>query len=297
VTASTGATQGTGHIADGADGAGLARRVYRRTPIRWLHNIWWDHRGLREIDVMLSSYPRSGSTWSRFLLYALAADAPTTFASVNKDVPLIGRHMGATPLLADGGRLIKTHEPFMKRYHRVIHIVRDPRDMAVSYWHFMIRIGKIRPRPDDDMGASFDHFIDALIAGRIDGFTNWRTHTRSYLAAAERLPESVVRVRYEDMHADTPGALRVIGEFLGLKVSDEQAALAAERASIEHMREAEDLAVATEETKFARQGRRTGIRAVRAGEVGGYRAAMNESQVRKFDVFAAEMERLGYSRS
>ena len=138
------------HIARGADGAGFARRVYRRSPIRLVRNILWGHRGLTETDVMLCSYPRSGSTWMRFLMYGLALGDDASFPTIGQHVPLVGKHQHARAALPDGGRLIKTHEPYMDRYRRVVHIVRDPRDVAVSYWYFLQRIGKIEMRPDDD---------------------------------------------------------------------------------------------------------------------------------------------------
>ena len=285
---------GTGRIAEGATGARLARRIYRRSPARWLHNVWWDHRGLQPTDVMLSSYPRSGSTWTRFLLYAVIHDGTPDFRNVTRDVPLVGKHAAASSALPDGGRLIKTHEPYMRRYRRVVHIVRDPRDMAISYWYFMLRIGKIRPAPDDDMAASFNAFIDALIAGRIDGFTNWHSHVWSYLRAAEKHPDAICRIRFEDLRADTAGTLQHVGTFLGLNITADQAHTAVERASIERMREAEEFSVATESSRFAIQGRTTGLRVVRSGEVGGYKAQMTDDQVAKFRKFAKGMLAMGY---
>ncbi|MEX2446142.1 MAG: hypothetical protein WD734_02295, partial [Dehalococcoidia bacterium] len=62
-----------GRIARGASGADPLRRLYRRSPLRWLLKIQWDHRGLRPADVFVASYPRSGSSWLRFLLYEMTA--------------------------------------------------------------------------------------------------------------------------------------------------------------------------------------------------------------------------------
>ncbi len=48
----------TSRIAPGSDGASLARRIYRRSPIRWLHKVALSHRGLSPNDVFIASYPR-----------------------------------------------------------------------------------------------------------------------------------------------------------------------------------------------------------------------------------------------
>jgi hypothetical protein len=264
--------------------------------VRWLHKVWWDHRGLRPTDVMLCSYPRSGSTWTRFLLFGLTSgDQAATFASVGHDLPYVGRHANSAATLPGNGRLIKTHEPYIDRYRRMIHLVRDPRDVVVSYWTFMQRIGKVEIRPGDDEVASFDRFIDAFLDGRVDGFTNWSHHLNSYLRAAEQRPDDVLRVRFEDMRADTPAALVRIGRFLGLEVTTDNADRATEAGSLESMKRREDEAIATERTPFAKTGRRTGIRAVQSGSVGGWRNKLTDAQVRKFEVFAKDMERVGYS--
>ena len=292
MTVSTGAT---GRIAQGADGAGIARRLYRRSPLRWLHNVWWDHRGLRPSDVMMCSYPRSGSTWLRFLMFALTIDDEATFASVGQVMPYVGRHSNAVPTLPGNGRLIKTHEPYNRYYRRAIHLVRDPRDVCVSYWTFMQRIGKLKVTDGDDEVASFDHFVNAFVAGRVDGFSTWDRHLASYLRASESRPSDFLRVRFEDLRADTPGRLVDIAAFLGLEITHDEAQRAAQRASLENMRRAEETALVAEKSPFAKATLKSGIRAVQSGSVGGWRNRLTPAQASRFEVFAPEMERVGYS--
>jgi len=127
---STDTSSANGPVARGADGAGLLRRMYRASPLRQLIKIEWDHRGIGPKDVFLASYPCSGSSWMRFLLLELLA-GDASFAAINVAVPYVGRHRVAPSIVPDGGRLIKTHEPHLARYRRAVHLVRDPRDVAL----------------------------------------------------------------------------------------------------------------------------------------------------------------------
>src|SRR6516165_33686 len=80
--------------------------------------VWYRHRGLNPGDVFVASYPRSGSTWLRFLLFETLTKNEAGFDNVNRMLPDVGMHEGATALLANKGRLIKTHEPFRSEYRR-----------------------------------------------------------------------------------------------------------------------------------------------------------------------------------
>src|ERR1019366_2584136 len=82
-------------------------------------------------DIFLVSYPKSGNTWTRFLLgNLLNPDEGITFANVERKVPDIYAESKRTLKKAPRPRLIKSHECFDPRYRRVIYIVRDPRDLA-----------------------------------------------------------------------------------------------------------------------------------------------------------------------
>ena len=49
-----------------------------RKPVLWLR-----HHGFRPEDVFLGSYPRSGTTWSRFVLYEILTGQEGGFDDVN----------------------------------------------------------------------------------------------------------------------------------------------------------------------------------------------------------------------
>jgi hypothetical protein len=280
-------------IAHGSDGAGMARRLYRRSPLRTLIKVHWDHRGLRPDDVILASYPRSGSAWLRFLLVELLS-GEASFSRIRSEAPYVGGHRAAPQLVPGGGRLVKSHEPYLPHYRRAIHLVRDPRDVALSYFRFMQRIGRIRIRPDDDVDASLDRFITAFMAGRCDAHGTWQTHLLSWVAAAETGRAEVLRLRYEDMRHDPGGELLRIANWLGVELTADGAAAVVDRCSIERMRSSEVTEIAANGSLFHPAARETGVPLVNEGRVAGWRDRLDQAQQERFRAMAAGMKLMGY---
>src|SRR5438270_613556 len=105
-------------------------------------------RGLTVLptDVLLVSYPRSGNTWLRFLLAnALRPAQVATFADVGAVVPDIYDEPDRDLLRRPVPRVLKSHEPFDERYRRVLYLVRHPADVAVSYYHYLIKMRQLPP--------------------------------------------------------------------------------------------------------------------------------------------------------
>src|SRR5258707_11864652 len=100
-----------------------------------------------DADVFVVSYPRSGNTWTRFLIGNLInPDVHLTFSNVESRIPEIyfnpDRKMRALPR----PRVLKSHESFQPHYPRVIYIVRDPRDVAGLYYNHALEWGNV---PDE----------------------------------------------------------------------------------------------------------------------------------------------------
>ncbi len=123
-------------------------------------------------DVFLTSYPRSGNTWTRFLVGNLVhTGKPLTFLNVEQLVPDMYKHSDRYLRRLPRPRILKSHEVFDPRYKRIIYIVRDPRDVAISHYHFEMKQKSIRE------DCPIESFVPAWVDGRYwDRLGNWGDH-------------------------------------------------------------------------------------------------------------------------
>ena len=205
------------------------RRAVRRELVRYRS------RGLRASDVLLVSYPKSGSTWLRFLLAQALTAAEPDFDSIRDTVPPLGRHHRAPRLLARGGRLIRSHEPVAtlgeSRRQPVVYLVRDGRDVALSYFAHQRRYAQFE--------GDLPEFLTCFAEGEVDSYGSWHEHVLDARAYERRGHAPVLRVRYEDLRADTVGELRRILSFLGTDVDPEALPALVDANSKDRMRQKE----------------------------------------------------------
>jgi hypothetical protein len=280
-------------VARGADGADVIRRLYRRSPLRRIIKVDRDHRGVTDKDVFVASYPRSGNSWLRFILLEMTGRR-SGFDTAYDEVPYVGMQNGAPDLVPGGGRLIKTHEPYLRVYRRAIHLVRDPRDVVISYFSYMQRVEQIVVLPDDDEAASFDRFLDAFIAGRADAHGTWQTHLDSWLAAARTGSCDVLRLRYEDLRADPSSHVLEMGQWLGIDMTADRATEIVEKCSLDRMRAAEHEAMRSTPHVVPRPARQGGGALLGKGSVQAWREVLMPDQQHRFTPFNTGLHQMGY---
>ena len=243
---------------------------------------------VRADDTFIISYPRSGNTWTRFLIANLMHPGePVTFANIERLIPdaeaQSSRYMRRVP----SPRMIKSHSYFDPRYPRVIYIVRDPRDVALSYYDFSRKYRQIED------SYPLERYIEDFTTGHLlsADWGTWGENVASWVYARGARPGFLL-LRYEDMKAHPDHELARIAEFLGIPASPELLRAAIERSSADRMREMEKT---QGENWVTTKDKRSDIPFVRTASVGGWKTNLQTEPVAKIEArWGNIMAQLGY---
>lgn len=179
-------------------------------------------------QIIVTGYPRSGNTWLSWLLGDVL-NCP------------VGGMYHATPLCTEGKNRPRRHYvaqlhlrpvwdgkydkavpnawrlfvPKMQESgYKFCHVVRDPRDVAISIWHYWNRV-------------NLDEALRCMIEGDspLKVHLSWNEHLSLWREV------DVPFVRYEDLQADTAGVLTKLLRGWGVKYDPERIGGAIERQS------------------------------------------------------------------
>jgi Sulfotransferase domain len=239
--------------------------------------VWYRHNSLKANDVFLGSYPRSGSTWLRFMLFESLLGESSGFGNVNQAIPELKRRRWGLPLLPGAGRLIKTHEIYHPEYRKAVYLVRDPRDVALSEYAYQTALGL--------ESNDIDNYLERFLSGRVNPFASWKAHVESWFSAP-LTKEQLLVIRFENLRADTLKTITQIARFLGLTPDEQRIRRAIAENTVERMKSKE---------KEAPQRASKRGQFIRSGSVGGWRANLNPVQTELFRERAGDvLTKIGY---
>ena len=188
-------------------------------------------------DAFLVSYPKSGNTWLRFLLGQARLARPLDFTSIEPVIPDIYQNSDRELLRVSRPRALKSHEMYSDLYPKVIYLVRDPRDVAISFYYWRKKTGVFKIRGLDLSLADYlkQHFAEKEFAYA----SGWGEHVESWMEQAPFLGNRLLTLKYEDVEQSPEKALQRVVEFLGWEISDSAMVFSVKYSEANRMRKAE----------------------------------------------------------
>lgn len=193
-------------------------------------------------DVLVCSYFKSGTHWMMQIAHQIAHRGHGEYANIYDVIPW---NEGPNPKLRmplddprplqlspTGLRVIKTHGaaqyiPYNQEA-RYICVVRDPKDVFVSSYHFIAHamLGKLRP--------SLETWLDIYLSD--DAFWGpWAEFTASYWPWRDR--DNVLFITYEQINSDKPAVIKKLTRFLGVDLNDEELTRVDDLSAYQHMKD------------------------------------------------------------
>ena len=177
--------------------------------------VWWGARRdkTRADQIIVNSYPRSGTTLVQLIVYYLTDDGSRAFGQLADVSPRLEKVLlrGRTLAEAEAAPVFKNHLPC---HHtsggdaRYIYVVRHGLDVAWSWyqWH----------RAYDGYEGSFEEWLDRFVVrgGVFPLSSSWFTHVRGWLTQKQKA--RVLLVRYEELVQHRADVIRKIAAFCEL---------------------------------------------------------------------------------
>ena len=260
-------------------------QTVKRLPVSMLRRVKKYHdlrRAAKQADCFLTSYPKSGRTWLRYIISSylnqihevgIDIDLTTTFKLVpnfdldlERGIPAFEGHR-STP---DMPMILVSHlrhSPLLFQKRPIVFLVRDPRDVMVSSYFHATRHKK---RFDGDMSAFLKDPSQGL-KSLIDYLNNWARGLKDH-------PHFVTS--YEKMTIDPDATVASIIDFIGIPVIPEAVSSAVAEASFNNMRKSE-VSVGIPGHDYDRTDEKS-LR-MRRGKVGGFHDDLSPEQITYID--------------
>jgi hypothetical protein len=239
-------------------------------------------------DTFVVSYPRSGNTWTRFLIANLVHPKENvSFLNIEKLIPDTSSQSSRALKRTPRPRIIKTHCYFDHRYRKTIYIVRDPRDVVLSNYDFQRKYRQIEDQ------YPLERYVDDFISGRLVSadWGTWRENVASWVYTRGPRKDFLL-VRYEDLLDDAVSELGRIAQFIGADCSDSSLQRAVELSSADRMRALEKR---EQDDWVATKSRRKDIPFVGRAKSGAWKTALPAVCVQQIEsAWGDVMNHLGY---
>ncbi|XP_030621024.1 sulfotransferase family 5A, member 1 [Chanos chanos] len=237
----------------------------------------------QDTDTLIVTYPKSGTTWMQQIVSLVSSHGDATRVQTEPNwsrAPWLEQYYFCDLLkVQQGPRLITTHLP----YHllasalqgskaKVIYVARNPKDVAVSYYHFH-KMANFLPDP-----GTFEEFLNAFLDGTVH-FGSWFSHVKGWTNNANNV-KNFLYITYEEMWQDLRGSVEKVSRFLRIPLQDQELAAAEKHCCFSSMQgnSMVNYTLIPQEIMDHSKGK-----FMRKGKIGDWKNMFSEEQSRLFD--------------
>jgi hypothetical protein len=186
----------------------------------------------RPTDVFISPFAKCGTTWLQQIIHGLKTRGDMDFSEITEVVPWLEMayflRLNLDAPQRGPFRAFKSHLNYhdIPKGGRYLISVRDPKDVLVSFFHFLegwfFEAGSI----------SISEFAREFYMANQGPHSYWY-HLASWWE--QRHQENVLLLCYEDMKRDLPGTVQAIAHFVGLELDDALQEIVVRQSSLNFM--------------------------------------------------------------
>ncbi|XP_055997943.1 uncharacterized protein LOC125647318 [Ostrea edulis] len=190
-------------------------------------------------DIFLCAYPKAGTHWTWEIINMLLQQS-AEYHSKEKDTHMLEFHTPEVLESWTSPRVFNTHlrpnnlpDQFFKKRCKTVFVQRNPKDLAVSFYHHCLLVAVKFP-------GSFSQFMDFFMEKHGPMYhCAWPTYTSDWGNYIKEHPDHLVHcIMYEDLHQDAIGEIQRLAAFLDKPCDDELARQIAEKCSFLNLKNA-----------------------------------------------------------
>ncbi|XP_078504656.1 amine sulfotransferase-like isoform X2 [Lissotriton helveticus] len=198
-----------------------------------------EHLAVRDSDVYLFTYPKSGTVWTQQILSLIYYEGHRNKTENLQTIDRVpGLENNVRKVNFDqqpSPRLFVSHLPYYltpkglkNKKAKVIYVIRNPKDNLVSFYHFMNMLNELEEKPSEKREEFFENYLAGKVhsSSWFDHVKGWYTHKDDY---------NMFFLQYEDMVKDLRGTVLKICNFVGKSLDDKTVDTIVERATFKTM--------------------------------------------------------------
>ncbi|XP_075410086.1 amine sulfotransferase-like [Tenrec ecaudatus] len=221
---------------------------------------------IRDEDVFIITYPKSGTIWTQQILSLIYFEDHrngTTHMETLDRAPFLEYNIRKMDFFKrPSPRLFSSHLPYYlapkglkNKKAKIVYVYRNPKDVLISYFHFTKFL--VTLEDVDTVEQFMKRFLDGKVVGSLwfDHIRGWYEHRHSF---------NVLFMRYEDMKKDLRSCVLKICSFLEKELSDEAVDDVVRQATFQNMKSdpqanynkilKEEIGIRTDDGRFLRKG-------------------------------------------